>query len=167
MSEEFGVVREDGDLLSLRFERRYAATPEEVWAAMTEPDSIQRWLFAAAVLEPRVGGEFRLDWSDTEKATGSVLVWDPPSVLEVEWNEPNVSSTLQLRIESSRAGTLLTLDQRNISVQAAIGMGAGWHAHLDALGDLVEGRGADEEAWRPRFDALRPQYDELVRAAAT
>jgi uncharacterized protein YndB with AHSA1/START domain len=162
MTEGLGVVRSDGDLLSLRFERTYEATPEEVWAALTEPESIKRWLFAAAVLEPRVGGEFRLDWSDTEKASGSVLVWNPPSVLEVEWIEPSLQSVLHIEIASSDAGTVVTLDQRNISVEAAIGMGAGWHAHLDALGDLVEGRGPSEEAWRPRFDALRPQYEELV-----
>jgi uncharacterized protein YndB with AHSA1/START domain len=162
MTEEFGVVRTDGELLSLRFERTYEATPDEVWAALTEPESIRRWLFAAAVLEPRVGGEFRLDWSDKEQATGSVLVWDPPSVLEVEWRERQIESVLHIELASSQAGTVLTLDQRNISVAAAIGMGAGWHAHLDALGDLVEGRGANEDAWRPRFDALRPRYEELV-----
>jgi uncharacterized protein YndB with AHSA1/START domain len=114
------------------------------------------------VLEPRVGGEFRVDWSDTEKASGSVLVWDPPSALEVEWIEPSVHSVLHIEIASSEAGTVVTLDQRNISVEAAIGMGAGWHAHLEALGDLVEGRGPSEESWRPRFDMLRPQYEELV-----
>ena len=48
----------------LRSERTYDATPEELWSAVTEPDSIRRWLFADAVLEPRVGGEFRLVWSE-------------------------------------------------------------------------------------------------------
>jgi uncharacterized protein YndB with AHSA1/START domain len=162
MIQDFGVVREDGDLLSLRFERTYAATPEEVWHAITEPESMRRWLFADAVLEPRVGGEFRLDWSADERASGSVLVWNPPSVLEIEWKEPQISSILHVEIASSEAGTMLVLDQRNISVEAAIGMGAGWHAHLDALADLVEGGEASEEAWRPRFDALRPRYEELV-----
>lgn len=165
MSGQFGVVREDGELLSLRFERTYAATPEEVWAAFTDPESIRRWLFADAVLESRVGGEFRLDWSDDEKATGSVLVWNPPFALEVEWNEPQISSVLHVEIAASAAGTVLILDQRNISVAAAIGMGAGWHAHLDALSDLLDGRGSNEEAWRPRFDALRPRYEELVSSS--
>jgi uncharacterized protein YndB with AHSA1/START domain len=162
MTEDLGAVRTEGDARSLRFELSYDATPEEVWAAFTEPESIRRWLFADAVLEPRVGGEFRLAWSENEQAHGSVLVWNPPFVLEVEWNEPKINSVLHVEIASSEAGTVLTLDQRNISVEAAIGMGAGWHAHLEALGDLVEGRGSSEEAWRPRFDALRPRYEELV-----
>jgi uncharacterized protein YndB with AHSA1/START domain len=162
MTEDLGAVRTDGDALSLRFERSYDATPQEVWAAFTEPESIRRWLFADAVLEPRVGGEFRLVWSDSERAAGSVLLWEPPFVLEVEWNEPEINSVLHVEIASSEAGTVLTLDQRNISVAAAIGMGAGWHAHLEALGDVVEGRGSKEEAWRPRYDALRPRYEELV-----
>lgn len=161
MTEQLGTVRVEGDLMTLHFERRYEGTPEEVWAALTEPESIKRWLFADAVLEPRVGGAFRLRWSENE-AGGSVLVWEPPRTLEVEWNETNVRSILRLEVTPVEDGAALVLDHRNISAISAIGMGAGWHAHLEALAEVLAGRTVSEERWWPRYEELRPTYEQLV-----
>jgi uncharacterized protein YndB with AHSA1/START domain len=161
MTEQLGTVRADGNLMALRFERRYDASPDEVWAAMTEPESIGRWLFAEAVLEPRVGGDFRLRWDENE-AGGSVLVWEPPRLLEVEWNEADLRSILRVEIIPAENGATLALEHRNVTPKAAIGMGAGWHAHLEALGELLSGREASSERWWPRFEELRPTYEELV-----
>jgi uncharacterized protein YndB with AHSA1/START domain len=82
MTQQFGTFRDEGSGSALRFERTYDATPEEVWSAVTEPDSVRRWLFADAVLEPRVGGKFRLVWSENERtgeaARGSAPVDETP-----------------------------------------------------------------------------------------
>jgi uncharacterized protein YndB with AHSA1/START domain len=161
MTEQLGTVRADGDRVALHFERRYDATPDEVWSALTEPESISRWLFADAVLEPRVGGTFRLRWSENE-AGGSVLVWEPPHTLEVEWDETDLRSILRIEISAAGDGAALVLDHRNITAQAAIGMGAGWHAHLEALAEVLSGRSASDERWWPRYEELRPTYEQLV-----
>lgn len=161
MTEGLGTVRPDGDVTALHFERRYDASPDEVWAALTEPESIGRWLFADAVLEPRVGGDFRLRWSENE-AGGSVLVWEPPQTLEVEWNETNLRSILRIEVSAIGNGAALALEHRNITPKAAIGMGAGWHAHLESLDEILSGREASSERWWPRYEELRPAYEELV-----
>jgi uncharacterized protein YndB with AHSA1/START domain len=161
MTEQLGNVWADGDRVALHFERRYDATPDEVWSALTEPESISRWLFADAVIEPRVGGAFRLRWSENE-AGGSVLVWEPPRTLEVEWNETDLRSILRIEITAVEDGAALVLDHRNVTAKAAIGMGAGWHAHLEALAELLSGGGASSERWWPRYEELRPAYEELV-----
>ncbi len=166
MREQLGTVRADGELMTLQFERRYEATPDEVWAALTEPESIRRWLFAEAVLEPRVGGAFRLRWSENE-AGGSVLVWEPPRTFQVEWNETNVRSILRIEITAVENGAALALEHRNITHKAANGMGAGWHAHLEALGEILSGREASSERWWPRYEELRPTYEELVSTTET
>jgi uncharacterized protein YndB with AHSA1/START domain len=167
MTEQLGTVRADGDLMTLQFERRYDASPDEVWAAFTEPESISRWLFADAVLEPRIGGDFRLRWSENEVG-GTVLVWEPPRTLEVEWNETNLRSILRIEITALENGAALALEHRNITTKnAAIGMGAGWHAHLEALGEILSGREASSERWWPRYEELRPTYEELVSTTAT
>ena len=162
MTEELGTVRAEGNLRALRYERRYEASPDEVWAALTAPESIRRWLFADAVLEPRVGGDFRLAWSGGEKAAGSVLVWEPPHVLETEWVEGEMHSILRFEISASGSGAVLVLDHRDVTRAKAPSMGAGWHAHLEALGDVLEGREPSEERWWPRYESLRPRYEELV-----
>jgi uncharacterized protein YndB with AHSA1/START domain len=161
MTEQLGTVQADGDRVALHFERRYDATPDEVWSALTEPESISRWLFADAVLEPRVGGAFRLRWSEDE-AGGSVLVWEPPRTLEVEWDETDLRSILRIEITAVEDGAALVLEHRNITAKAAIGMGAGWHAHLEALAELLSGGSASVERWWPRYEELRPTYEQLV-----
>ena len=162
MSDEgFGVPRRDGDQLALRYERRYQATPDEVWAAVTDPESIKRWLFADSVIEPRVGGAFRLTW-DEQHTTGSVLAWEPPKLLEVEWLESDLQSILRIEISAVDGGTLLVLDHRKLTPEPALRVGPGWHAHLDTLGTVLAGRGESVEAWRDHFEALRPRYAELV-----
>lgn len=162
MSDEgFGVPRRDGDQLALRYERRYEATPDEVWSAVTEPESIKRWLFADSLIEPRAGGAFRLTW-DEHHATGSVLAWDPPTLLEVEWLESDLQSILRIEISAVEDGTLLVLDHRKLTREPALRVGPGWHAHLDTLGTVLAGRDGGVEAWRDHFEAVRPRYAALV-----
>ena len=40
----------------LRLTRRYEASPSEVWAVLTEPDSIGRWLAPAVAVELAADG---------------------------------------------------------------------------------------------------------------
>lgn len=162
MTEELATFRTEGGGVALRFERAYDATPDEVWSAVTEPQSIRRWLFAEAALEPRVGGVFQLVWSEDERTGGAVLVWEPPHVLEVEWNEDEIRSVLRIEILASSEGAVVVLDHRNVTPDTAVGLGAGWHSHLDALGEILAGRETDAERWRPRYEALRPEYEALV-----
>jgi uncharacterized protein YndB with AHSA1/START domain len=156
-----GEVRAEGGRAGLRYERRYAATPEAVWDAFTDPGSIRRWLFADAVVEPRVGGRFELRWAEGA-ARGRVLVWDPPRVLEASWDESNVESVLRVEISASADGAVLVLDHRGLTRPSASGTGAGWHAHLSALGDVLAARSAVEDRWQERFERLKPSYRELV-----
>ena len=164
MSGGLGRVQVEGGRVALRFERAYAAPPEEVWAALTEPESIRRWLLADAVLEPRVGGAFGLRWDRGQGADGTVLAWEPPRLLEVEWADRDGRSLLRVEIRPSGAGSALVLDHREIPERAAVSMGAGWDAHLTALGEALEGRVGIAERWSRRYDALRADYDGLLRA---
>ena len=57
---------------------------------------------------------------------------------------------------------MLVLDHRGLTRPSAVGTGAGWHAHLSALADLLAARGDVEDRWQERFDRLRPSYARLV-----
>jgi uncharacterized protein YndB with AHSA1/START domain len=155
-----GQVRAEGERAGLRYNRRYDAPPAEVWAALTEPESIRRWLFAEAVVEPRAGGAFELRWEEGA-ARGEVRVWDPPRVFEASWEESDVESVLRIELAASAEGTVLILDHRGLARPSVPGTGAGWHAHLAALGDLLA-HGNVEDRWQERFERLRPSYSRLV-----
>ena len=74
-------------VLRLENELRFAATPERVFRAMTEPEEILRWFphtygenrVKRIVFEHRVGGLQYEDWGDGRgHLYGQVLEWDPP-----------------------------------------------------------------------------------------
>jgi uncharacterized protein YndB with AHSA1/START domain len=155
---ELGTLRPDGARRAVRFERRYDAPPAEVWSALTEPERLARWL-APAELEPHAGGVVAARFDETT-VTGRVLAWEPPSLLEYEWRfEGEPESVVRFELEPDGDGTLLVLDHRLLAPEQAVGYGAGWHAHLDALRDLLEGGSG---SWDERFEALLPRYRELA-----
>ncbi|MFL6128075.1 MAG: SRPBCC domain-containing protein [Mycobacteriales bacterium] len=163
---DFGTVRRDGDRGAVRFARHYQASPEELWAAWTEPDRIARWLGATVrggPVEP--GASFRLVWAEGADNQAELVVRElkRPELLEWEWTIAGEPPTV-LRVDfvAAGGGTDLVLDHRGLPLGQYAALAAGWHAYLDALGALV-GSGLPVY-WDERFAALLPAYRERVRA---
>jgi uncharacterized protein YndB with AHSA1/START domain len=153
-SADLGVLRNDDERCAVRFKRLYDFTPAELWAALTDPERLARWL-AQAEVDPGVGGRVRLGFDDgvTE---GRVLTWDEPHVLEYEWRFAGEDeSVIRFELRPQEFGTLLLLDHRRLGRSAGAGYSAGWHAHLDALGRRYE---FSDDAWTQRFEELLPYY---------
>jgi len=155
-----GRLRLEGEHRGVRFERRYDASPPEVWAALTVPDRLARW-FAQAELELRVGAPYTLRFDpddDTQQARGEVLALEPGRILELSWQHPEQpDSVVRFELEPDGDGTLLVLDQRAVPARSAPGLAAGWHAHLDSL-DAHLGEGAETDWWS-RFQELASVYE--------
>jgi uncharacterized protein YndB with AHSA1/START domain len=163
-----GLYRPEGERRSIRFEREYDAGVADVWAAVTEPEQLRGWLaVGGAVLEPRVGGRFevRVTPGEGETAWGTVLAFEPPRLLEVEWRyEGEEESVLRIELAPRGARTLLVLDHRLLDSSQAAGYGAGWHAYLDALQDVLGGVPAG--SWDERFQARLEDYRQAAATAA-
>lgn len=158
-----GVLRPDGERLSVRFERRFAAPIERVWAALTEPEELSAWLMPAWI-EAHVGGRARFDFDEDGYAEGSVLSFDPPTVLEYEWHYPGEDqSVVRWELTAEGEDTLLVLDHRLLAMDQATGYGAGWHAYLERLAARLGGD-ATTGAWDERFEAHLPRYREAAEA---
>jgi uncharacterized protein YndB with AHSA1/START domain len=156
-----GVLRADGDRMAVRFERRYEGSPEEIWAALTEPERLRRWL--AEVVDGRFepGAEFTFRWngSDDQTARCRVRVFEPPRALELDWHfEGEPPSLLRVDLSPAGSGTMLVLDHRQLPPAIGAGYGAGWQAHLCALADF------DADAWDARFAEFLPAYREQAAA---
>jgi len=157
-----GSIRPDGARRAIRFERRYTVPPGEVWAALTEPERLARWL-APAEIEPRAGGRLRIDFGN-DVVTGDVLRFEPPALLEVEWRFAGEDeSVLRFELAADGDGTLLVLEHLALGDPHATGYGAGWHAHLDLLEALLAGR--TPGSWDARFAELLPRYREVAAAS--
>jgi uncharacterized protein YndB with AHSA1/START domain len=160
MTADEGRLRAEGERRGVRFERRYDATPADVWSALTDPERLARWL-AAAELDPRVGGTYVLRFAgDDESQTtrGQVLALEPERLLELSWSYPGEPDTVvRFELRPDGDGTTLVLDHRGLPGSAAPGYGAGWHAHLDSLAaHLRAGDGLD---WWSRYSELAPRYE--------
>jgi len=160
---DLGTVRRDGALGAVRFTRHYAATPEELWSAWTEPDRIARWLGATVQGPVERGASFRLIWAEGADNQVELVVrsLEPPTRLEWEWTVAGEPPTvLRVDLVAAAGGTDLVLDHRGLPLAQYAGLAAGWHAYLDALGALVES--AQAVYWDERFAALLPAYRERV-----
>lgn len=101
---------------SVRLTRRYAATPSEVWSALTERASLAPWL-----------GE-----SGWREAGGRVRELEPERVLELDWQPPGESLSL-VRLELNRDGdeTVLVLDHRLVEARLGMTYSEHWTIRLD------------------------------------
>jgi uncharacterized protein YndB with AHSA1/START domain len=104
--------------------RRFAAPPEAVYRAHTECALLQKWLLGpdgwsmpVCLCEPRVGGRFRYEWAQGNRAgfyvTGEFLEIEPSRrIVHVErmhLPDPTPDNHIETRFESDGTGTLLSL----------------------------------------------------------
>jgi uncharacterized protein YndB with AHSA1/START domain len=124
---------------AVRLTRYYTAPPEEVWAALTEPDSLARWLAAPVDVDLRSGGPFRLQLAQDETMDGRVRAVEPPRMLELDWQRRGEDpSILRFELNPNAGGTVLVLDHRRIDAQVGMGYAWRWERQLDRLDLTVE-----------------------------
>jgi uncharacterized protein YndB with AHSA1/START domain len=159
--QTFGRLRQEAqDRRGVRFERVYDYRPEELWAAITEPEQIRGWFGETSLDLERGEGSVRFE--DGQIVTLRVRRLEPGKLVEYDWGIPGEPpSVLRLELEPQERGTLLVLDHRRLTTGEAVGYGAGWHAHLDGLERFLVGESVD---WDERFGELRPAYGELAEA---
>ena len=147
---------------AVRFERVLAMTPEEVWAALTDPDSLRGWFpCSISAQQWEVGGALTFSFPGQAEFTmdGVVLECAAPRVLAYLWG----GETLRFELEAvsvDEDGTRLVLTDE-LSAPIAARNAAGWHLCLDRLagmpsaardkgsGEADRTRGGDD--WRRLF----------------
>jgi uncharacterized protein YndB with AHSA1/START domain len=155
-TQPLGTIERDGQRRTVRHVRHYGATPEEVWAALTEPHQVKNWL-AEMTIEPRAGGRISFRWEAGETETGEVRVFDPPRTFEYTWEEGSISH-IRFQLAPDADGTVLVLEHSLIAPDSAAGIGAGWHSHLDALDAVLGGSHQAPRDWNERYEELLPDY---------
>ncbi|WP_203580022.1 SRPBCC family protein [Microbacterium hibisci] len=132
---------------SFTLTREFAAGPEAVWSAWTDPVLMSRWMHPAGVTtplesvssDPVVGGSYAytmVDESGTEYPTaGKYLELVRPSRIVCTWGpagDPAAASRLTVELEPTAIGTRMTF---TCGVEAAPGddVHDGWAEALDSL----------------------------------
>ncbi len=128
-----GVVTELPDgRLRLEFRRSWPDGPDDVWAALTEPDRLARW-FGTYEGERAPGARGTLTMTHEAEPVGEPVViaeCDPPRRLVVEWTEQqDWRVELALVVESGR--TTLHFVQVFAAGTDVTEFAMGWHWYLD------------------------------------
>ncbi|WP_084105471.1 SRPBCC domain-containing protein [Demequina sp. NBRC 110056] len=129
-----------------------AAPVEKVWAAVTEPQHIERWHTSAATLsalEPGGTGT----WTFEGYGTAPILIEavDPMRSVTYRWGSdgeteisPSTSTVFTFTLEPTDSGTRLTVVETGFEVLANPSQGLknnqeGWTGQLDKLVAYLEG----------------------------
>ena len=132
------------------YEVTIAASPDEVWDALTKPEQTRKYFFGSVydtTWEPGAPYLSRSADGSTELVSGEVLEADRPRKLSMTWlslwddstkGEPPSRVTWEL--EPVGDGTKVTLvhDQLEASPKTAAGVSQGWSAVLEGLKTFVE-----------------------------
>jgi len=159
----------------LKIQRILPGPIERVWAYLTESDLRRQWL-AAGDMELKVGASFELVWRNEELTNPSgqrppekgaehrlqsrITELDPPRKLSFLFGR---SGDVSIELTPQGKTVLLTLIHRRLPDRdTELGVGAGWHAHLDVLVARMEGREPAPfwDSWR----VLKKEYERRLPA---
>ena len=141
----------------LVFSRTLPHPPTKVWRALTEPDEVKAWFPSEIRGERAVGAPLRFvfDGDEEHAIAGEVLVYEPPSRLELRWDDEVLR--FELEATSDGEGTRLTF----VNTIGELGKGArdaaGWHVCLEVLAHRLDGAAVPWES-RQRWDEVHPAY---------
>ncbi len=109
-----------------------------VFAALTEPARLERWMEGRVRADLRTGGRFLVDLGEG-LIDGVVLELRPPECFAYSWG----SSIVRASVAASKqdpGSSELNLAHHGLAVDHAASIGAGWEAFLDQLSDYLEGK---------------------------
>jgi uncharacterized protein YndB with AHSA1/START domain len=174
MQQAKGTLVADGRFATLTFVRTYRHTPQHVWDAISTPEGLAEWLMCThALIEPRAGGRIELvSGAGGYRSSGKILVWEPPRVLEYEWNVAPVpempygeNAIFRYELEPEGDSTRLVVTYRRITQQTAGGFLPGLHVFLERLEAQLDGRKLPE--WASRFEQIAAEYPQWSGDAAS
>lgn len=168
-----GMLVPDGEHATLEFRRTYPHRIADVWDAISTPEGLRGWLMATGVVvEPRPGGRIEMVSGPSRfLSRGTILAWEPPRVLEYEWNVAPVPemphgerAIVRYALEERGGETHLLVTYRRITLHTARGFLPGLHVLLDRLEAQLAGRAMP--GFVERFAEVSAGYPQWTHAAA-
>ena len=151
-----GSVRTAAGRGTVHVEDVYDTSVEDLWAAITEPERLARWI-AQVSGDLHVGGDFRITFTSSWDGVGTVLACEPPHRLLVSTREEGGGETeIEALVSAEGDRARLVVEERGLEADAAPYHAAGWQVHLEDLGAALAGRAVSD--WSARWQQLAPAY---------
>jgi len=160
-----GRREERGDKTYLVLERTFRAPIADVWAAVTEPDRLVRWI-GTWDGDPASGSvQFRMtaEAEDAAPEPFHIRECEPPRRLVVDSTMPYeggkpVDWRVELDLRESDGVTTLVFSQSLPEVSMAENVGPGWEYYLDRLVVTHGGGEASSIDWDTYYPSLSEPY---------
>ncbi len=147
----------------LVFERRFAAPIDDVWAAVTEPERLVRWIgtWTGDPASGEIAFRMTAEGDDVPEETILIDVCHEPTRLVMRSARPDDHELLwtwHLDLRESASGTTLTFAQEAVDPTLAESVGPGWDYYLDRM--VAAETGADPAAvdFDDYYPALAAHY---------
>jgi uncharacterized protein YndB with AHSA1/START domain len=129
---------------TIRAEHVFPHPPSRVWAALTDPAKLARWLMPND-FRAQVGAHFTFDTGQWGLVQCEVLALEPQRLLRISWRNPVIDTTVTWTLSPEGDGTRLLLEHAGFDLDdprqrfAFDGMKGGWAGKVaERLGDVLD-----------------------------
>lgn len=128
------------------------APPARVFAVLTRPDEVERWIASQAEIEPEVGGKYLLGWEGCEGMKVVEIEQDSKLAYTMPGMEESQNTVVTWTLEGSGGKTRLTIVNSGFGPEEDTGgLQAGWRNFMGWIRSVAE-YGAD---WEPAIVPLQ------------
>jgi uncharacterized protein YndB with AHSA1/START domain len=127
--------------------------PETLFSFFTDPDKLVRWMGRHVLLDPSIGGKYRIDVNGNDIAMGEYKEIIPNEKIVMTWGwekskvVPPGSSTLEFRLTPKDNGTLLVLTHYDLPATEVASHVQGWNHYMSRLQSTAQGQDPGVDPW--------------------
>jgi uncharacterized protein YndB with AHSA1/START domain len=127
--------------------------PETLFSFFTDPDKMVKWMGRHILLEPRIGGKYRIDVNGSDIAMGEYLEIVPYEKILMTWGwekskvVPPGSSKVEFKLTPNEKGTKLILTHYDLPVEEIPSHQQGWSHYMPRIKDFAEGKDPGVDPW--------------------
>jgi uncharacterized protein YndB with AHSA1/START domain len=120
--------------------------PETLFSFFTDPEKMTQWMGRYVLLEPKIGGQFRIDINGSDVVLGKYVELIPNKKVVITWGWinsavlPPGSSTVEFQLRAKDNGTLLILTHSGLPAIKMPTHLEGWKYYTARLQAVVLGR---------------------------
>nr|WP_308637416.1 SRPBCC family protein [Paenibacillus silvisoli] len=127
--------------------------PETLFSFFTDPEKLVRWMGRHVLLDPSIGGKYRIDINGNDIAMGEYKEIVPYERIVMTWGweksklVPPGSSTVEFSLQPQDNGTLLQLTHYGLPTSEVASHVQGWTHYMPRIQTVAQGGDPGIDPW--------------------
>jgi uncharacterized protein YndB with AHSA1/START domain len=124
-----------------------------LFSFFTDAEKMVRWMGRHILLEPKIGGKYRIDVNGSDIAMGEYIEIVPYEKIVMTWGweksklVPPGSSKVEFKLTPKNNGTTLVLTHYDLPVEEISSHEHGWSHYMPRIKKLAEGNDPGTDPW--------------------